>query len=393
MDVVDELNRLGLSTEVLYHNRGNEDVAFVFRSFKQMLQWTGERFLPWMEGAQIHYEHLHRYAFATHFVKGKKVLDLGCGEGYGTCMLAKEAEYVAGVEIDEATVQHARSRYTRDNLEFIEGSMLAVPIEGEKKFDVAVCFEGIEHIAEHDKLLSEVKRLLKDDGLFIVSTPNKAVYTDEPDYHNPFHIKELYLHEFKALLSRYFRNARLLGQRVYAGSNLWDLSLRKDSSYREFLVSKDDFEFHILDSEPGRKEPQFFIALASNASFKSSASITDSWLTDASNVFFNDYKRQLTRLNYVLHIRNARIANIQAKLQEKATQTYRLESQLRQIQHSIPMQLVSRYQRFINKLLPPGTRPQRYYELGLTGIRVILNKGWKSFFRKAWDRLAHRHVQ
>ena len=203
MDVVDALNKLGLSTEILYYKQSNKDVAFVFRSLKQRgadvtkmepakLEWTGARFLPWMEGAQIHYAHLHRYAFATHFVKGKKVIDLACGEGYGTYMLAREAECVAGVEIDKLTVQHARSRYIKDNLEFIEGSILDVPIEGERKFDVAVCFEAIEHIAAHDKLLSEVKRLLKDDGLFIVSTPNKTVYTDEPDYHNPFHVKELY---------------------------------------------------------------------------------------------------------------------------------------------------------------------------------------------------------
>ena len=128
-----------------------------------MLEWTGERFLPWIEGVQIHYEHLHRYAFAARFVKGKKVLDLGCGEGYGTYLLAKEATYVAGVEIDKPTVQHARSKYIKDNLEFIEGSVLTVPIEGEKEFDIVVCFELIEHIAEHDKLLSEAKRLRMAD--------------------------------------------------------------------------------------------------------------------------------------------------------------------------------------------------------------------------------------
>ena len=58
-----------------------------------MLEWTGERFLPWMEGAHIHYEHLHRYAFAAQLVKGKKkVLDVTCGEGYGSYMLSKEAQ-------------------------------------------------------------------------------------------------------------------------------------------------------------------------------------------------------------------------------------------------------------------------------------------------------------
>jgi len=96
-----------------------------------------------------------------------------------------------------------------------------------------------------------------------------------------------------------------------------------------------------------------------------------------------------------------------ASLREKVSQTrrleshthrleskiHRLESQIQQIQQSIPMQLVSRYQRIVERLLRPGTRRRRCYELGLTGIRVILNEGWKSFFRKAWNRLTRRPVQ
>jgi len=335
-----------------------------------MLEWTGERFLPWIEGAQLHYEHLHRYAFAAQFVKGKKVLDLACGEGYGTYMLAREAEYVAGVEIDKPTVQHARSRYIKDNLEFMEGSILAVPIEGEKKFDVVVCFEGIEHIAEHDKLLSEVKRLLKDDGLFIVSTPNKTVYTDVPDYHNPFHIKELHFDEFESLLRQYFAHMHIFGQRVYAGSNIWSIHQPKSCGYVETVVKKEDTEFYF--TERTSKEPVYLIALASNASLKPPTSITDSWLTDASNAFFNDYERRLAELDHTL--------------QDKA-------AQIQQIQHSIPMQFVNRYQRIAEKLLRPGTRRRRYYELGLTGIRVILNEGWRSFFRKVKARLSGRKAK
>jgi len=306
MDIVDALNKLGLSTEVLYYKQGNKDVAFVFRSLKQRvtditkmepakLEWTGERFLPWMEGVQIHYEHLHRYAFAARFVKGKKVLDLGCGEGYGTYMLAREATSVAGVEIDKPTIQHARSKYIKDNLEFIEGSVLTVPIEGEKEFDIVVCFELIEHIAEQDKLLSEVKRLLKDDGLFIVSTPNKAVYTDAPDHHNPFHVKELYFEEFRSLLRRYFKHLRIFGQRIYAGSNMWSINQHKSRGYIEAVIKKEDMEFYF--TEKASKEPVYLIAIASNASLKPSPSVTDSWLTDISNAFFHDYERRLAELN------------------------------------------------------------------------------------------------
>ena len=409
MDIVHELELFSFVTDVLFLNTDDElDVAFAFRSKKAedipsatrtgeypVLEYTGERFLPWIKGAQPHYEHLHRYAFAAHFVKGKKVLDLACGEGYGTHMLAGEAEYVAGVEINKATVQHARSKYTKDNLEFIEGSILDVPIEGEEKFDVVVCFEAIEHVAEHDRLLSEVKRLLKDDGLFIVSTPNKAVYTDARDHHSRFHVRELYLDEFSSLLRRYFKHLRVFGQRTYAGSNMWSIHERKSGGYVEEVVKKGDMEFYF--AEGTSKEPFFFVALASNASLKPSTYITDSWLTDDSDVFLNDYNTQLARLNFTfkeihrlesqIHGLNSQMHDSESQIHRLESQTHRLESQISQIQHSIPMQLVNRYQRIVDRLLRPGTRRRHYYELGLTGVRVILNEGWKSFFRKVKARL------
>ena len=84
-----------------------------------------------ISGAEIHYEHLHRYAFASQFVKGKKVLDLASGEGYGTFILSQEAHSVVGIEIDPVAVSHAKTTYEKKNIEFIEGSILNIPIRGE----------------------------------------------------------------------------------------------------------------------------------------------------------------------------------------------------------------------------------------------------------------------
>jgi len=91
-------------------------------------------------------------------------------------------------------------------------------------------------------------------------------------------------------------------------------------------------------------------------------------------------KRQLQELNVDLESKGAHIANLETNLQE-------LEYQIQQIQHSIPMQLVNRYRRIVERLLRSGTRRRRYYELVPTGMRVILNEGWKSFFRKVKARL------
>ena len=385
MDVLDALNKLDLSTEVLYYEQGRRDVAFVFRSSKQpvsdvtktepaKLDWTGERFVPWMEGARIHYAHLHRYVFAAHFVKGKTVLDLACGEGYGTYILAREAEYVAGVDIDKLTVQHARSRYVKDNLEFIEGSILAVPIEGGKKFDVAVCFEAIEHIAEHDKLLSEVKRLLKDDGLFIVSTPNKTVYTDEPDYHNPFHVKELYFDEFKILLRQYFAHIRIFGQRICAGSNMWTIPQHKSRGYIEAVVKKRDMEFHF--AERASKEPVYFVAFASNASLKPSTSVTDSWLTDASNTLFNDYGKRLATLNHTLQTKVARTASLEARVKELSLREPEADK-LRQRVTTLEARLGAVHSSYSWRITAP-------LRAGYRGLRWFLRNARRAFKLLGW---------
>ena len=394
-----------------------------------MLEWTGERFLPWIEGAQIQYEHLHRYAFAAQLVKGKRVLDLAFGEGYGPFMLSREAEQVVGVEIDEQVINHASSRYLRDNLKFIQGSILDIPIEEGKKFDIITCFEGIEHIEEHDKLLSEVKRLLRDDGLFIVSTPNKATYTDEPQFHSPFHVKELYFNEFKRLLGSYFKNVHFLGQRVYAGSNLWNISSQEYSSYKELVIERGEKEFYLSSTD--RKAPIYFIALASDTKLERHISNVNSWLVDVSDILIKDYHKQITELSNTLQAKDSQLtelgntlqakdsqitelgntlqakdsqitelgSTLQAKdsqitelgstIQAKDSQINHLQIQIQQIQRGIVMQLLSKYQRVVEKLLRSSTRRRYYYELGLTGIRVILNEGWRSFFRKVkiWFRL------
>src|SRR5438552_6540172 len=104
-----------------------------------MLEWTGERFLPWLDQSLIAYEHLHRYAYATTFVKGKRVLDLASGEGYGSKMLSDAASSVVGIDIDDKAIEHARSRYGSANVEFLKGSITAVPITDDHSFDVIVC--------------------------------------------------------------------------------------------------------------------------------------------------------------------------------------------------------------------------------------------------------------
>ena len=236
---------------------------------------------------------IHRYAYATQFVQNKRVLDLACGEGYGSYLLAKTAKSVVGIDIDNNSIKHARNKYIKQNLEFRVGSITEIPIDGERLFDVAICFEALEHIEDHQKLLSEVKRLLTPEGVFIVSTPNKTVYSDEPQFNNPFHVHELYFDEFRELLEKYFKNVKFLGQRIYCNSNIWPVFAGEDTKTVEYVVDKNPKEFVFAGND--KKIPRYFIAIASDAA----RDIEDrsSALVDVSNALLNQKDSQISQLS------------------------------------------------------------------------------------------------
>ena len=98
---------------------------------------------------------------------------------------------------------------------------------------------------------------------------------------------------------------------------------------------------------------------------------------------------QIAKLKTSVQDKESKIHRLESQIHRLESQIRRLDSRIQQLQRSIPMQLVNRYQRVIEKLLRTGTRRRHYYELGLSGIRVILNEGWRSFFKKAWNKLAH----
>jgi GT2 family glycosyltransferase/SAM-dependent methyltransferase len=185
---------------------------------QRVLEWTGERFIPGVEG-DVAIEHLHRYHAASGVVRGLRVLDIACGEGYGSAILAAQAETVVGVDIAPEAVAHARATYSSPRLRFEVGSVLQIPLD-DASVDAVVCFETLEHVAEHDQVLAEFRRVLVPGGFLIVSCPDRLEYSEVPRSQNPFHVRELYRNEFRDLLGRHFRNVQLYGQRVIYGSTL-----------------------------------------------------------------------------------------------------------------------------------------------------------------------------
>lgn len=182
-----------------------------------MIEFTGERFVP-SESGEIAYEHWHRYAACASIVENKKVLDIACGEGYGTALLARTASHVVGVDIEEAAVSHARKQYAdQANASYAVGDACSIPF-ADGSFDVVVSFETLEHLEDQDGMLAEITRVLTPQGLLVISSPDKHNYSDARNYHNPFHVKELYFSDLDRLLRAHFKSVDYYGQRMSTGS-------------------------------------------------------------------------------------------------------------------------------------------------------------------------------
>jgi O-antigen biosynthesis protein len=163
-----------------------------------MLESSGERIVPELQrGELIYAEHLARYLLASQLAAGKRLLDAGCGEGYGTALLAAAgAASVVGVDVDEPTIEHARQRYGG---EFRVADVVQLPFDA-GSFDLVVCFETIEHVAKAPEAVAELRRVLADDGVLVISTPNPAEYVVD----NEFHVREYTPGEFAELLDEHF---------------------------------------------------------------------------------------------------------------------------------------------------------------------------------------------
>ncbi|HEX5128733.1 MAG TPA: methyltransferase domain-containing protein, partial [Usitatibacter sp.] len=145
--------------------------------------------------------------------RGKRVLDVACGEGYGTAALAQIARSAVGVDVSAQAIAHARATYANvANASFVEASCTELPLP-DAAFDTVVSFETLEHVEAQEAFLDEVARVLAPDGVLVLSCPNKVEYTDKRDYHNEFHVKELYREELAKLVSARFPEIAWFGQR------------------------------------------------------------------------------------------------------------------------------------------------------------------------------------
>lgn len=219
------------------------------------MNFTGERFIPSLQG-EIRLEHFHRYVAIADLVRGKTVLDIACGEGYGSVLLANRALRVVGVDVSADAVLHAQRSYGDiGNLEFVTASALATGLAA-SSFDAIVSFETIEHLAEQEQMLAELRRLLRPTGFLVISSPNRPVYGTLSEAQNEFHVRELDFAELESLIKQQFPAVRYFGQRVQAGSTLLSL----DRSHPELKVWTDDGG-NLMAGSSTASDPVFFVAL------------------------------------------------------------------------------------------------------------------------------------
>jgi ubiquinone/menaquinone biosynthesis C-methylase UbiE len=273
------------------------------------MEFTGERFVPQLSG-WLALQHYHRYYFVVNHIdlKEKVVLDLACGEGFGSEILSKSSKYVYGVDVSDETIEHSKKTYCKPNLKFLVGEAASIPLDN-NSIDVIVSFETLEHHNQHSEMMQEIKRVLNITGILVISSPDKGFYEKHLfGNRNKFHVKELYYEEFVKLINEYFNNCKFFIQNNIVGSLI--ASENEENVYKRPI--------HI-DKESGLNEiiePRFNICIASDSelSFSSTISICT---YPTYNDFFNIIDRQIKIIKNVQSSKIWRFVRVLSKTHKK----------------------------------------------------------------------------
>lgn len=252
------------------------------------LKFTGERYIPDIK-RDIELEHLHRYKQVCEIVTGLKVLDIACGEGYGSYMISHHAQQVTGIDISSEIIEHASRTYQKNNLNFVVGDCRKIPIDS-NTIDIVVSFETIEHHTFHQEMMAEIKRVLTPNGVLIISSPDKDIYSTKRNYSNPFHQKELSKSEFISLLEKNFKNIQIFNQRILYGSAIFSESNK--TNLKNYHIKQNQSFDGILD-------PLYLIGVASDKEIPELASSIlekPNFESEEYALLFTNYNNQQKRL-------------------------------------------------------------------------------------------------
>lgn len=195
------------------------------------LEPTGERMIlehykSSPEDYVIYLLHIATYRYAEQFTRGKRVLDFGCGSGYGSAQIAQAAAHVTAIDVAEDAVAYAREQFRRDNLEFRTiDPTTRLPFD-DASFDTVLSFQVFEHVVDTAHYLSEIRRVLVPHGQLVLVTPDRSTRLlplQRP--WNRWHVHEYGKRELAGALSRYFQHVDVLG--MTATPEMIEIELRR----------------------------------------------------------------------------------------------------------------------------------------------------------------------
>lgn len=332
---------------------------------RRLIEWTGERCVPWVQDSAMLYEHFHRYLWAAQIVMGHRVLDVGSGEGFGAAILAESAASVVGIDLDAAAVAHAAANYSQANLTFEQASATDLSRFADASFTVVIAFEMIEHVGDQERVILEVDRVLTADGIVLISTPDRELYGKASGRVNAFHERELSLAEFRSLLATRFEHVDIWGQRTITGSYLSALDPPDEGRCpptSDFLVRRSAQGG--LQRMPS-SEPIFCVALASNRPLPAlarSSTLADEGLelvhetarayagaVEERERLLGEVHQQLARVNLLYGEKHEEVValsralgSVEAQLLETGDRLNAAEASLALIEQSVSWQMLQR---------------------------------------------------
>ena len=272
-------------------------------------EFTGERLVPGEVDADLWNEHISRYAFAASICTGsERILDAGCGTGYGSKFLSQSARSVLGIDASADAIDYAARQYSSANARFLIGLCEDLPVPA-ASVDLIVAFEVIEHLAGWRQFLRECDRALTPGGILLVSTPNKRDYTESRGAAgpNPFHVHEFEFAEFSHELERIFPQVRIFGQN-HVESIVFSAFANSHVSAR--LASQ-----HADPEQAG-----FFVAACSRAAISSPGNFV--YVPESANIL-RERERHIHLLRCELDFKNEELARLQQAHRQLQTELQR----------------------------------------------------------------------